>query len=71
MKELVHFHNHWIVHDGPIDTLWIESLNTVLDDSKVLTLINEERIALPSQVSMLFEANDLEAASPITISKCG
>lgn len=45
----------WIVFDGDIDPMWIESLNTVMDDNKVLTLASNERIALTKQMRLLFE----------------
>ena len=64
-------HMKWIVFDGPVDTLWIESLNSVLDDSRLLCLANGQRIRLGSHMRLLFEVGDLNEASPATVSRCG
>ncbi|XP_020923544.1 dynein heavy chain 9, axonemal isoform X3 [Sus scrofa] len=74
MRELAHITHDgpkWIVLDGDIDPMWIESLNTVMDDNKVLTLASNERIPLNPTMRLLFEISHLRTATPATVSRAG
>jgi dynein heavy chain 2 len=61
----------WIVCDGDIDPEWVESLNSVLDDNRLLTMPSGDRIQFGPNVNFLFETDDLSCASPATISRMG
>eukprot|EP01035_Chromulina_nebulosa_P019234 gene19234-25085_t len=61
----------WIILDGDLDANWIESMNSVMDDNKMLTLASNERIPLKSHMRMIFEIRDLKYATPATVSRAG
>ena len=61
----------WIALDGDLDTIWIESMNSVMDMNKTLTLASNERIPLKPHMRMLFEMRDLAHASLATVTRAG
>lgn len=61
----------WIICDGDIDPDWIESLNTVLDDNRLLSLPSGWRVQFDTNVNFIFETDSLSNASPATVSRVG
>ncbi|KAL0234330.1 hypothetical protein PCE1_001366 [Barthelona sp. PCE] len=60
---------HLCVFDGGIDPIWVESLNSVLDDNKTLTLPTGEHLRVPPNFTLVFEVNSLEHATLATVSR--
>ncbi|XP_057583181.1 dynein axonemal heavy chain 14 [Hippopotamus amphibius kiboko] len=70
IPESQNFDWQWIILDGPVDNFWVENLNSMLDDTKMLCLANSERIALTSKIRVIFEVDSLSQASPAIVSRC-
>jgi dynein heavy chain len=61
----------WIILDGDLDANWIESMNSVMDDNRILTLASNERIVLKPHMRLIFEIRNLKFATPATVSRAG
>ena len=66
-----HKHFKWLILDGLVDSLWIETLNTVLDETRMLSLPSGYRVNVKSDIKLIFEAESLSQATPATVSRVG
>ena len=56
----------YILFDGDVDALWVENMNSVMDDNKLLTLANGERIRLQKHCALLVEVRQELIMSPLS-----
>ncbi|KAJ8610166.1 hypothetical protein CTAYLR_008741 [Chrysophaeum taylorii] len=60
---------NWVVLDGEVDPGWTESIESALDETRILPLASNERIRIPQNTRFLFETTDLRFASPAAVSR--
>ena len=51
--------------------MWVENLNSILDDNKQMSLPNGESIKMSDGMCILLETNNLKNVTPATVSRCG
>ncbi|KAL6447918.1 hypothetical protein ACFW04_000175 [Cataglyphis niger] len=61
----------WLVFDGTLSGTWLENLNTIFDESKMLYLTSGERLPVTESMSVIFETTSTIEISPSLISRCG
>jgi len=61
----------WLILDGPIDYMWVENLNSILDDNRRMSLPNGEQIKMADCTCVILETNSLRNVTPATVSRCG
>lgn len=66
-----HHKMKWSILDGDIDPNWIESLNTVMDDNRMMTLVSNDRFPLTESMKLLFEISNLKNATLATVTRAG
>jgi len=61
----------WLILDGPVDYMWVENLNSILDDNRKMSLPNGEQIKMSNSTCVILETNHLKNVTPATVSRCG
>ncbi|XP_029676723.1 dynein heavy chain 7, axonemal-like [Formica exsecta] len=61
----------WLMFDGTLSGTWLENLNTILDESKMLYLTSGERLPVTESMSIIFETTSTIEISPSLVSRCG